>query len=66
MADEPISLVCPKCNELVLLLIECRDALPTISLASARLHGVRLDLDKRIETALEPWEIKEETKCLTN
>lgn len=37
------------------LLIECRDALPAITTTSARLHGVDLTLDKRIEKVLEPW-----------
>ena len=46
---------CAKCADLARLLIECRDALPAINLASARLHGVRLDLADRIEQALEPW-----------
>lgn len=41
------------------LLLECRDALPAISLAAARLHNVSLSLADRIETALAPWEIKE-------
>jgi hypothetical protein len=45
-----------KCQELVRLLIECRDALPAISMASARLHNVKLDLASRIEEALKPWE----------
>lgn len=48
---------CQKCNELARLLIECRDALPAISLTSARLHGVRLDLADRIAAALKPWEV---------
>jgi hypothetical protein len=47
---------CTKCNELARLLIECRDALPAISLASARLHNVSLSLADRIEQALKPWE----------
>lgn len=46
-----------KCQELAKLLIECRDALPAITMAMAKLHNVRLDLDKRIEEALEPWRI---------
>lgn len=54
MTDEQ-RVTCVKCGELARLLIECRDALPAISLASARLHGVRLDLADRIEQALEPW-----------
>lgn len=41
------------------LLIEARDALPAISLASAKLHGISLTLAKRIDKALEPWEVKE-------
>ena len=51
---------CQKCNELARLLLECRDALPAISLASARLHNVDLALADRIEHALKPWRIKED------
>lgn len=47
-----------KVQQMFHLLLEARDALPAISLASARLHGIRLDLADRIENALEPWEIK--------
>lgn len=47
----------PKMRELVMLLVEARDALPAISLASAKLHNVSLDLDKRIEAAIEPWRV---------
>lgn len=46
-----------KCNELVRLLIECRDALPAINLVSARLHHVDLSLARRIDEALEPWKV---------
>ena len=49
---------CPKCNELARLLLECRDALPAISLSSAKLHNVSLSLSERIEDALEPWKIE--------
>jgi hypothetical protein len=49
---------CKKCNELAKLLVECRDALPAISLSSARLHNVDLSLANRIESALEPWRIR--------
>ena len=50
---------CPKCNELARLLLECRDALPAISLSSAKLNNVSLSLADRIEDALEPWQLKE-------
>lgn len=50
---------CTKCNELARLLLECRDALPAISLASARLRHINLRLADRIENALEPWKIDE-------
>ena len=46
-----------KQKQLISLLIECRDALPAISLTSARLHGVDLGLADKIETALKPWEV---------
>lgn len=58
MAD-PTS--CKKCEELVSLLIECRDALPAISLVSARLHHIDLSLASRIESALKPWEVPDGT-----
>lgn len=50
---------CKKCNELARLLLEARDALPAISLASARLHRIDLSLADRIEDALEPWRLPE-------
>lgn len=50
---------CQKCKELARLLIESRDALPAISLISARLYGVDLTLAARIEAALELWLIPE-------
>lgn len=51
---------CKKCNELAKLLLEARDALPAISITSARLRNIDLTLADRIETALEPWRIKDE------
>lgn len=48
---------CKKCNDLAKLLIECRDALPAISIVSARLHHVDLSLADRIEEVLKPWEV---------
>ena len=47
-----------KCRELAKLLLEARDALPAISLATARFRGIDLSLADRIETALEPWREK--------
>lgn len=44
-----------KVLELAKLLLECRDALPAISITQARLHNVSLSLADRIEDALEPW-----------
>ena len=44
-----------KLRELLALLLECRDALPAITLVRAKLYRVRLDLAERIERALEPW-----------
>jgi hypothetical protein len=44
--------------ELLPLLIEARDALPAISMASARLHNVDLSLADRIERALERWRVE--------
>lgn len=39
------------------LLLECRDALPHITLAAARLAGLDLTLADRIEALLEPWKV---------
>jgi hypothetical protein len=50
-----------KASQLIGLLIECRDALPAISLTSAKLRGIDLNLDKRIEDALKPWEVHDGT-----
>ena len=47
-----------KLNDMARLLLECRDALPAISLTSAKLHNVSLSLADRIEACLEPWEDK--------
>ncbi len=47
-----------KIKEMCCLLLECRDALPAISLSSARLHNVDLNLANRIENCLSPWETK--------
>lgn len=44
------------------LLLECRDALPAISMVSARLRGLDLNLDKRIEDCIEPWRLPDETE----
>ena len=44
-----------KIKEAFLLLLEARDALPAITLASARLRGLDLTLADRIENWLEPW-----------
>ena len=48
----------PKMREMISLLIECRDALPAISLASAKLYKVDLSLADRIEKCLKPWEVQ--------
>lgn len=56
--EEELAGKCAKCGNLARLLLECRDALPAISLASAKLHNVSLSLAARIESALEPWRIQ--------
>lgn len=50
-ADDPFE----KITEMFHLLIECRDALPAIDKASARVRGISLSLADRIDTCLEPW-----------
>lgn len=47
-----------KLREVLSLLLEARDALPAISLASAKIHKLDLTLADRIEKAMEPWEVK--------
>lgn len=54
---------CAKCDELFQLLLEARDALPAITLAAARLHGLDLTLAARIEKAIEPWRLPDCTEC---
>lgn len=46
-----------KIKEMALLLIECRDALPAITLVNAKLKGVDLSLADRIEDCLRPWQV---------
>lgn len=48
-----------KMNRMARLLIECRDALPAISMVSARLNNIDLGLASRIEDELLPWEVKD-------
>ena len=45
-----------KIREMVLLLIECRDALPAITMVQAKLNNIDLTLADRIENCLQPWE----------
>lgn len=45
----------PKVQDILELLIECRDALPAISMTAARLHYISLTLGDRIDECLEPW-----------
>jgi hypothetical protein len=44
-----------------LLLIEARDALPAIPLASAKLRGISLTLADRIDMCLKPWVVPDDT-----
>jgi hypothetical protein len=39
------------------VLLKCRDALPAITEVRRQLYGVPHDLDKQIETVIEPWRI---------
>lgn len=45
-----------KFKELIYLILECRDALPAITMTAAKLHGVDLSLADRIEACLKPFE----------
>lgn len=56
--DKTKEQVIEKAQELARLLLEARDALPAISLASAKLRNIDLSLANRIEACLEPWEDK--------
>jgi len=49
----------PKMKEMILLLIECRDALPAISMTSAKLRDIDLSLADRVDDCLVPWEVEE-------
>lgn len=41
--------------EMAMVLVKCRDAIPAISISSARLHNIPLDLDRQIEKCIESW-----------
>jgi hypothetical protein len=47
-----------KVKEILNLLVECRDAIPSISMTAARLNGIDLSLADRIDKCLKPWQIK--------
>ena len=57
IASDPTA-VAAKLREMANLLVECRDALPAISMSSAKLRNIDLTLADRIEACLKPWEIK--------
>lgn len=44
-----------KIMEMAKLLLECRDALPAITMVAAKIRGMDLTLSDRIENSLEPW-----------
>lgn len=44
-----------KIKEMQPLILEARDALPGITLATAKLRGIDLTLADRLEKSLEPW-----------
>lgn len=46
-----------KWKQIMPLLLEARDALPAISLSTAKLYGLSLTLADRIDAALEPWRV---------
>lgn len=47
-----------KVAEMFHLLLECRDALPLLTMKDAQQHKLSLTLDTRIEGALEPWRVE--------
>ena len=49
-----------KFKEILYLIIQCRDALPAISITAARLHGIDLTLADRIDTCLIPFKVEED------
>lgn len=51
-----------KIESMFKLLLECRDALPAITLVSARLRGIDLRLADRIEDCIEPWRLPAESQ----
>jgi hypothetical protein len=52
----------PRAQEMARLLVECRDALPAISLVSARLHNISPTLADRVEAVLKPWKVEDQVK----
>jgi len=50
-----------KGKELICLLIECRDAISCITRTQARLRNIDLSLADRVDKALEPWEVPNDT-----
>lgn len=52
-----------KIAEMFDLLLEARDALPAITMSSAKLRNIDLTLASRIEDCLEPWRVKQCSRC---
>ncbi len=52
-------------DEMLPLFEEARDCLPVITLSQARLHGLRLDLARRMDAVgiLEEWEKKQKERA---
>lgn len=51
----------PRTWELVQMIVELRDMLPAITLASAKLRGFDLGITDRVERLLKPWEVSDDT-----
>lgn len=59
--EEAICVLADKCDELAMLLVECRDALPAITLAKARERHIDLGLADRVELAISAWACEPDT-----
>jgi len=49
-----------KIKEMFYLIIECRDALPAITMTAAKIHKINLSLANRIDECLIPFETTED------
>jgi hypothetical protein len=51
----------PRTEEMFIVLLKCRDALPAITKERMRMYNVPADLDKQIDKCIEPWKVPADT-----